>query len=82
MGEPAAIMIVIRSLVSHLHASIFWCSETSGAPVIEKIAPSETRTRSITPVGFVLFTRSRDWMRKTELRQKAGHGASEMAHEG
>ena len=28
--------------------------------VIEKIAPSETRTRSITPVGFVPFTRSTD----------------------
>ena len=28
--------------------------------VIEKIAPSETRTRSITLVGFVPFTRSKD----------------------
>jgi len=28
--------------------------------VIEKIAPSETRTRSIIPVGFVPFTRSKD----------------------
>ena len=28
--------------------------------VIEKIAPSETRMRSITLVGFVPFTRSQD----------------------
>jgi len=28
--------------------------------VIEKIAPSETRTRSITLVAFVPFTRSQD----------------------
>jgi len=28
--------------------------------VIEKIAPSETRTRSIILVGFVPFTRSKD----------------------
>ena len=28
--------------------------------VIEKIAPSETRTRSITLVGFVPFTQSKD----------------------
>ena len=28
--------------------------------VVEKIAPSETRTRSIIPVLFVPFTRSRD----------------------
>jgi hypothetical protein len=28
--------------------------------VIEKIAPSETRTRAVIPVAFVPFTRSRD----------------------
>ena len=28
--------------------------------VIEKIAPSETRTGSVTPVGFVPFTQSND----------------------
>ena len=28
--------------------------------VIEKIAPSETRMRSIAPVAFVPFTRSQD----------------------